>query len=217
MKTKKSLNNYLSEKYVSLDRWISYYHQINLVLNIHEIENKKILEVGVGNNFVNSYLKNLGLNITTYDKNKNLNSDYTGDITKSPFKDNQFDVIMSYEVLEHLPLYKVKIALRELWRVTSSYVIISLPYSGLCFSGYLKPPFYNGFIFRIPSLIYRPQFLIKKSNLTHHWALGEINSSIPKIRRLINEVGFKIIKEKIPILNSHHQFWVMKKKNNNIS
>lgn len=48
-----------------------------------------------------------------------------GDIYKLPYKDNQFDLVLCTEVLEHLE-YPEK-ALQELKRVTKKYCILSVP------------------------------------------------------------------------------------------
>ncbi len=49
----------------------------------------------------------------------------TGDITSLEYEDNSFDVVISTEVLEHIPL-PVK-GLRELYRVCKKYIILSVP------------------------------------------------------------------------------------------
>ncbi len=200
---------YLDRRYHSLDRWVSYFYQVKLLLAVPGVEEKRILEIGIGNKFTYRNLKMFDLNISTCDINEKLLPDCVADVEKLPYKDNSFGAIICYEVLEHLSFAKLKCALEELRRVTSSYAIISLPYSGFCFSGYLKPPFSKGFIFRVPMLIYRPKSLIKKFNIGHHWTLGEIKSGLTKVRKLIAEAGFKINREIVPPLNSHHQFWVL--------
>ena len=99
--------------------------------------------------------------------------------------------VLEISSFQALDLKDFKIALKEINRVTSSYAIISLPYSGFCFSGYWKFPFSKGKVFRIPSLIYRPKFLKKKLDIEHYWALGEILSSVRTIRRMIKKVDLE--------------------------
>jgi len=48
-----------------------------------------------------------------------------GDIYNLPYKDNSFDLVVCTEVLEHL--YRPKKALTELKRISSKYVLLSVP------------------------------------------------------------------------------------------
>ncbi len=194
---------YFTPEHNKLVRWISYWYRINSIMRIKNIKSKKILEIGVGNKFVSGYLKNSGLNVKTLDINKKLKPDYLGNIKNmKQIKNNQFDVVCSFEVLEHMPFEDALLGLKEMRRITSEYVIISIPYFGLCISVYLKPFFSDGGkIIRIPFWIYRPRRIVRKLNISHHWTLGELGTS-----EKIKEKGFEIIKEEIPILNNHHKF-----------
>ncbi|MFH2068541.1 MAG: class I SAM-dependent methyltransferase [Candidatus Omnitrophota bacterium] len=44
-----------------------------------------------------------------------------GDIANLPFRDNSFDMVCSFDVLEHLPKRKVELAIKEIYRVTNKY------------------------------------------------------------------------------------------------
>lgn len=50
----------------------------------------------------------------------------TGDIYDTGFEDNSFDVVVSFEVLEHL--HQADRALAELARVAKEYVVLSVPH-----------------------------------------------------------------------------------------
>lgn len=201
---------YTDQGYNSLSRWISFYYQIRLVLELRAIERKTVLEIGVGSRFVSRYLHSLGLRVTTCDINQQLQPNCVANALYLPFHTDAFDVILCYQVLEHLPRKNTLVALAELRRVTRCDAIISLPYSGLCISAYIKRPLLSGFNFRIPLPIHRPAWLIKKLNLQHHWALGEYQRSPRQISQLIAESGFDIVRQEIPLLNNHHHFWVLR-------
>jgi SAM-dependent methyltransferase len=49
----------------------------------------------------------------------------TGDVRSLPYPDNSFDLVLCLEVLEHLRDFKL--ALEEIVRVASKYIIISVP------------------------------------------------------------------------------------------
>ena len=51
-----------------------------------------------------------------------------GDVTSLPFPERGFDLVLCCEVLEHLPLDAFERTLRELERVASRYVLITVPY-----------------------------------------------------------------------------------------
>ena len=74
-----------------------------------------MLEIGVGNRTVSNYLKENGVDITTFDFDKELKPDIVGDVRDMKgIKENSFDVIMACEVLEHIPFDDVEYALKEL-------------------------------------------------------------------------------------------------------
>ena len=50
---------YSSKRYNKLDRFISYYHQIDFLL---ETKPDNVLEVGIGSKMVSNYIKETGIN-----------------------------------------------------------------------------------------------------------------------------------------------------------
>ena len=93
-----------------------------------------IVEVGCNEGFLSQALKEVGLNVTSVDNDpkmvgaaKNMfGIDVVrGDINALPFKDEEFDLAIGGEVLEHL--LNPGAGLRELFRVAKKRVIISLP------------------------------------------------------------------------------------------
>lgn len=206
---------YNHQAYNTLPRWVSFWYQIDTILSVPEIRKKKILEIGVANKFVSAYLKSLGLNIKTCDIDKTVKPDVVGDVRHLPFKDEEFDVVICCEVLEHMPFEESKRAIQELCRVSKSDAILSLPYSGFCLSFYLKPPAVgSGWIFRLPLPLMRPRKMIQKYGVEHYWTLGELKTGIRAIRKAIKQAGWNIEQERSPILNSHHIFWRLKKVQN---
>lgn len=106
------------------------------------VEAGSMLDAGCGEGYVLSYLmdgdqnvignKTLlnGLDISSEDieRTRKLIGDknvFVGDICKMPFDDNSYDLVLALEVLEHL--VSPEKALEEMQRVTSKYVLISVP------------------------------------------------------------------------------------------
>ena len=202
-----------NNNYDDVHRFISYHYQISSVVNIHP---KNILEIWVGNKLVSDYLRRMWYVIDTCDFDPLLEPDYIADVCKLPFSDNAYDVIMICQVLEHLPFADFEIALTELTRVSSKYVIISLPYSSLNFEFIFRIPFLNKIIkkiywstlFRIPRFYSEHQF-----DGQHYWEVWKKGYSLSKIRHILNQY-FMIEHEFTPILNPYHHFFILRKSSN---
>jgi len=143
--------HYFKKDYDSLNRFISYFYQVDLVREAIESDTNKILEIGKGSGFFSDYIKKLGYNITTCDFDKNLAPDVVADVRSLPFKDNSFDIVTAFEILEHIPFEDFPKALAELRRVASRRVIISVPYKSTFFE----------FVFRFPGIrtLFKKPFL----------------------------------------------------------
>jgi len=197
------MNDYSFKKYVYLERWISYWHQIDEVL---ELKPKTVLEVGVGNKIVFDRLQREGVEIQTLDIDKELNPDFAGSVENMPLEDNSFDVILCAEVLEHLPFKNFEKALLELKRVSKKYLVLSLPHFGPPLKISFKIPFIKEIkiAFKIP---YHPKH---KSGGVHYWEIGKKGCSPKKIRNIIKKY-FKIRKEFIPFESQYHHFYILEK------
>ncbi len=194
-------------KYDCLDRFISYYFQIKAIADLSPAT---LLEIGVGNGTVSNYLKDKGFKVVTCDIDAKLNPDKVGDIAALPFQNNEFDTITAFEVLEHLPLEKIPSALKELHRVCTKNIIISIPYNTINIYGkfkiipFVKPTY---FLWRIIELFW----IRHKFDGQHYWEMGKKGVSRKKIRTLIRSSGLKIIKEFTPEMNPYHYFFVLEK------
>ena len=93
-------SKYFSAAYFSLPQLFSFSHQLNL---IHSMNPKIILEIGIGNGFVSTFLKKAGYQVITADINPNLNPDIVAPISdlKNKIKD-KVDLVVCCEVLEHM-------------------------------------------------------------------------------------------------------------------
>jgi ubiquinone/menaquinone biosynthesis C-methylase UbiE len=195
----------------SLERFISYFYQIDLV---KKLKPESILEIGIGNKTVSNYLKQNGLKADTCDFDKTLEPDYVADIRNLPFADNSYDMILAFEILEHLPWEDVDKALNELHRVSKKYVLVSIPYSSINFELTLKIPLLARIIKRpFLNIFWRIPYFFKtiKFSGEHYWEMGKKNYPAKKIRKAFSKY-FKIKKEVRPVLNPYHYFFVLEKK-----
>ncbi len=193
---------YHKVNYDSKQRFNSYWYQINEAL---KLRSRCTLEVGIGNGFVSRYLKQFGLSIITLDVCKDLNPDFIGSVTNMPFKDDQFEACLCYEVLEHLPYEKLPNALLEINRITKNAAILSLPddswHVGFSINSLQSPTF------SVPRLINRT--LVWEGH--HYWEIGKSNLTLKMILKMINGSGFVIRKTYRVFENPFHRFFVLTK------
>jgi ubiquinone/menaquinone biosynthesis C-methylase UbiE len=202
--------HYFRKKYDDLGRFISYFHQVDTVANL---DPKTILEVGKGNGTLSDYLKKFGYSVTTCDFDKNLAPDVVADVRKMPLADNSYELVTAFEILEHLPFEEFPKALTELRRVSSRYVVISLPYKSTGFEWVMKFPgvrtlfgkSFLDFFFRIPL-----KFGGIEVSGQHYWEIDRWNFRLGKVRAEI-EKQFKVLKEFRPALNHYHYFFVLER------
>lgn len=197
---------YNFNKYCTMDRWCSYWHQIDEILMCAP---RRVLEVGVGDKVVCDYFKNnTQVEYATADIASDLNPDVVCDIEKMPFVDNEFDMVCAFEVLEHLPFEKFDGVLRELLRVAKNNVIISLPHWGRHFSVDIRLPFFKRFSW-FKKLAVLPIKHIFRGQ--HYWEIGKRDFPLALVREKIVSAGFKIEKDYIVFESPYHHFFILSK------
>ncbi len=209
MKIQVEPKHYASEKYNTKERFNSYFYQIKEVISYNP---KSVLEIGVGNSFVSEYLKKKGLKVTTLDCDENLNPDKVGSVLSLPFLDSSFELVICFQVLEHLPYDDFTKALKEIYRVTKRSAILSLPDVERCFKFF----FTNDDSYEIKKYIEMPR---KKKPIhllcgEHHWEIGKDGYPLGKICNSINSVGFEVLRTYRIFENTYHRIFVLNKSNN---
>ena len=184
-------------------RWVSYWHQINEVL---DLKPHRVLEIGVGSRTVANYLKNKGVELTTLDIDLELKPDVIASVDAIPLPNGAFDVILCAEVLEHLPFEKFEQCLMELKRVNASHIVLSLPHFGPAIRFSFKAPFLKEiqWAFKLP--------IPKRHQVEggHQWEIGKRGYPLSRIKAAIKR-HFIIQKEFIPFENQYHHFFILKK------
>lgn len=198
-------NHYQFSKYVTLSRWSSYWHQINEVINSGC---KKVLWVGVGDGIPIKILRDNGVNVTTLDIDFALNPDITGDITSLTLEDRAFELCCAFQVLEHLPYEQSLIAIKELDRVASKKIIISLPNQKPARKFILTFPYIRQFKFLFEKINFKPKEHL--FNREHYWEVEAKNYSL---NTLISDFGLEVTNKKLSrnyrlFDNPYHHFFI---------
>lgn len=118
---------YALASYARAKNFTSVWHQLNEIWQLPKSEVHTILEVGKGIGLFNAIIDRYDYDVTTLDINDTYQPDLVGDILDMPVLENSYDLVCAFEVLQHIPSKKMGEALREMARVASRYVYISLP------------------------------------------------------------------------------------------
>ena len=170
-----------------------------------EIVSKIKLDIGCGRN---KQTGSIGLDIV-----KLLDVDVIADISKGfPFKDNSFDEIFCYHILEHFE-DPIKV-LEEIWRISKpdAMVFIKVPYCQSC--GAFRDPTHKSFFHEdtmkhftesggLPNWYSHIKFDIIENKLKPTTKLTYVISKIPKLPKILWNVyseiewKLKVVKEAV--------------------
>ncbi len=145
--------------------------------------------------------------LTTLDVDFDLQPDVVGSIRQLPFKKAEYDVVASFQVLEHLPYKWFRSAISEMTRVTSMMVLLSLPDSTPAFS----------FSFHIPKLgnvkwmLELPLALEHKFDGQHYWEIGKRHYPLARIVQDIRSAGLRIENTYRVLERPYHRIFVLRK------
>jgi SAM-dependent methyltransferase len=199
-------SDYFTPTYNSPGRFAGYACQINEILALHP---RRILEVGIGNGMVSSFLRQSGLSVTTLDYDEHLEPDIVGSVTAIPVANASYDVVACFQVLEHLPFDLFVPVLKEIHRVTNSHAILSLPD--------VRP--YVHCSFHLPLLGDHSLFLElprrfsrRTNNPQHYWEVNARGYTVPKILDMMRQADFTPVKTFRLKPFRHHRMFVLQKK-----
>jgi len=151
----------------------------------------------------------MGYKVTTCDHARDLEPDVVADVTNLPFKKNQFETVLCYEVLEHIPYESFSVALANLYKVAKTNVMLSIPQLiASLLMQYRIPGIKQRKFLWTRSHIPRPVFRL---NGVHHWELEAKGHALERIQADIIKAGFTIKETKTYIENTYHRFfWLTK-------
>ncbi len=200
-------DTYTFDKYCVIERWSSYWHQIKEIL---ALKPDSVLEIGVGDKVLASYLKNnTAIKYSNLDIAQDLQPDIVGSVDDMKnISDNSFDLVCAFEVLEHLPFEKFGQSLNELKRVSKQSIIISLPHWGRHFSLEIRLPLLGKLRFQYKFNLWPIKHVF---NGQHYWEIGKADYNLKTIKQAITETGLKINNDYIAFASPYHHFFILEK------
>ncbi|MDR2291928.1 MAG: hypothetical protein LBE11_00455 [Prevotellaceae bacterium] len=199
-------NHYDFQRYTDLPRWTSYWHQITETL---ALEPKTALIIGIGDNIAGKILSTQGVQVYTFDFDKNLHPDFEGDVANidALLGDRKFDVILCCQVLEHLPYDIFEDILQQMERHADNF-IISVPFSAMKYKVELKLPV----IKTVKMNIFIHKFFKKyKFNGEHYWETGTRGHTKRSVLKSMRKF-FAVEKWYVAPYNPYHVFFILRKK-----
>lgn len=187
-------------------RVFSYAHQIDSVLSFKP---QRVLEIGVGGGVVAAAVRAIGIGLVTVDIQPELGPDLVGSVTSLPLDDQAFDVVLCSQVLEHLPYDQFSVALRELRRVVSRGVVLSLPDVRPHYAVYWQLPKVGRSQLTLARQKRPTQERVRRAweSGGHYWEIGYPDAALRRVQHDIEESGLQITAEwRVPELAWHHFF-----------
>ena len=207
---------YRFSEYVSLDRFNTYWFQINEVLNL---EPKNAAEIGVGTGVAKYLVEGFGVPVTTIDINANLDPDIVSPITAAAaaLDGRQFDVVLCSRVFHHIPVSDVEAALDNISRLSNRYAVLVLAAEDFRFYAALRLTSQRERFFSIPIPLFIKRFLLRVSGKSdgYYYNIWKVNSSSRTKKSVIDEVirsKFHIRKSYPVPKNYGHLIYVLEKK-----
>lgn len=194
------------QDYVGTTRVHSYAHALSAALTLRP---RTALEVGVGTGIVAHALSALGVRVTTLDVEASLSPDLLADVCEIPVDDGAFDVALCCQVLEHLPFERFVPALRELRRVTTRGLVLSVPDQDryLALRATLPKLGQVNWWWSLPRLRPTPVPKRRFDEMGHYWEIGFAGTSRRQVLSAIGSAGWCVAREwRVPELSWHHFF-----------
>lgn len=190
---------YYSDQYFDNKQLYSLAKQIN---DIYNFGVKSVIEIGIGNGFVSSFLRRSGIKVKTFDINKNLQPDVCCSIEDVPrYINEDYDLTVCCEVLEHMPFEQFSSNIDMISKLSDD-AYITLPNN--------RKSFGFGGIIRVPKLKHKEiSFYIDINNKGHlgsghFWEVGlNKNCDLKSIKKILLQ-NYEQVKIEKYSLNPYH-------------
>jgi 2-polyprenyl-3-methyl-5-hydroxy-6-metoxy-1,4-benzoquinol methylase len=198
--------HYRGAAYDTLERFVSYYLQKDLVFNCLQRTPGRVLEVGAGTGFLRDYLEKNGAEVKTFDIAADLAPDYVGDVTGlRKAVAERFAVVCCFEVLEHIRFEDLATVFDQFAETATGYAIVSVPQTRVYLSFWLKVPKAEPVSFYLGTAAQTPHAFDGE----HYWELDARGYGSDRFRDIVSR-RFSIEREFTHPLDTYHRFFVLR-------
>lgn len=192
-------------RYQTPERFSSYYYGIKAVM---EVAPETLLEIGVGDGLFLNMVRHYGIDAYGMDIDSSLGPSLCGSVLQIPLCDGSVDCTVALQVLEHLPFEKLSGIASELFRVSKSGVIISLPEQGNT-SFVLRLPYVRPINILIPNFFpFHPKH---RFDGEHYWEINKRGFPLSRVIQTFDKAGLKCRKTWINPFHPYHRFFIFDK------
>lgn len=196
-------SGYCTHEYLSPSRMSSYGHQYSLAM---KSKGASFLNVGSGNDFLNHLLTRQGKFVVDFDLNYSTKPIVCGKLPFLPFYNSSFDIVLCFQMLEHLPVSLLPTCLTEFARVGTKYVIISLP--DVTYRGYEKIKHFTYKVTKHPQVW--KKYEIPQIDFEHEWEIGIGDVDEETVLKCVENDQLSLVHQFRNDLNLYHHFFVWK-------
>ncbi len=165
-------------QYLTRERWLSIWYQL---AEVASLEVASVLEIGPGPGLFKLLAEHYGIDVKTVDNDPHTGPDHVASATALPFKDQAYDCVCAFQVLEHLPYDQSLRAFNEMARVSSRHIVVSLPDARVMWVYALHVPRCGRKIFHLPRPFWRPRR--HRFAGQHYWELNKQGFALEKVLR----------------------------------
>lgn len=206
---RKQVNNahYSFRRYVHKNRWLSIWHQLDEVLSLSP---DTLLELGPGPGLLKALAGHYGIIVKTVDIDPELEPDCVASATDLPFKNNSYDCVCAFQMLEHLPYNQSLRAFGEMSRVAKKHIVISLPDDRTLWTYAIYIPKLGQKIIHLPKPRLKKRVL--KPSSQHFWEINRQGYPLQKIITDFSEKKVELMRTYRVKENPYHRFFIFSKK-----
>jgi hypothetical protein len=179
---------------------------------------RSVLEFGGGRDLTRTIVRHFGIDYLSVDISNQFFPDVVSSIADYRFTGQTYDLVCSFQCLEHNPLEDLDSLLRHMVQFTRKYFYVSVPYSGAWLSLAVS--------IRLPKFFWRRVFCSTSDTLgaraidtaplqrrppesrhaAHWWEAGRRNLPKRELMRRFERVGLRLVESKHNPLFPHHLF-----------